>query len=85
MKVLKKNAIKAYKAFHPDWTCRGFQYEVGKTYRKTREVILCQRGFHACTEFLDCFRYYPDLPETKIAEVRCWGDVLKDGTDSKLQ
>ena len=21
--------IKGYKVFNPDWTCRGFQYEVG--------------------------------------------------------
>lgn len=24
--------IKGYKVFNPDWTCRNFQYEVGKTF-----------------------------------------------------
>lgn len=24
--------MKGYKVFNKDWTCRGFQYEVGKTY-----------------------------------------------------
>ena len=26
--------MKGYKVFNPDWTCRNFQYEVGKTYEK---------------------------------------------------
>ena len=25
--------MKAYKIFNHDWTCKGFQYEVGKTYK----------------------------------------------------
>lgn len=25
--------IKGYKVFNPDWTCRDFQYEVGKHLR----------------------------------------------------
>ena len=24
--------VKGYKVFNPDWTCRGFQYEVGKIF-----------------------------------------------------
>lgn len=24
--------MKAYKVFNPDWTCKGFQYEIGKRY-----------------------------------------------------
>ena len=39
-RVLKKNAIKAYKAFNSDLTCRDFQYEVGKTYRHNA-VLKC--------------------------------------------
>lgn len=31
--------MKAYKGFNPDMTCRGFQYEEGKTY-ETDEATL---------------------------------------------
>lgn len=26
--------VKGYKVFNPDWTCRGFQYEVGKIFEQ---------------------------------------------------
>ena len=38
-------------------TCRGFQYEEGKTY-ETDEAALCKKGFHACLAPLDVFSYY---------------------------
>ena len=50
--------MKAYKGFNPDMTCRGFQYEEGKTY-ETDEATLCEKGFHACLAPLDVFSYYP--------------------------
>ena len=50
--------MKAYKGFNPDMTCRGFQYEEGKTY-ETNKAVLCETGFHACKMPLDVFRYYP--------------------------
>ena len=39
-------------------TCRGFQYEEGKTY-ETDEATLCEKGFHACLAPMDVFSYYP--------------------------
>ena len=39
-------------------TCRGFQYEEGKTYKIDGEPELCHRGFHACLKLLDVFDYY---------------------------
>ena len=49
--------MKAYKGFNKDGTCRGFLFEEGKTYEEP-EAKLCESGFHACENPLDCFRYY---------------------------
>ena len=49
--------VKAYKGFNKDMTCRGFQYQEGKEY-KTKNASLCNEGFHACLNLLDCFKYY---------------------------
>ena len=49
--------MKAYKGFNKDMTCRGFQFEEGKTYEE-KEAKLCHAGFHACLNPLDCMGYY---------------------------
>ena len=52
--------MKAYKGFNKDMTCRGFQFEEGKTYEEEK-AVLCNSGFHACENPLDCLNYYsPD-------------------------
>ena len=47
-----------YKGFDENFQCRGFQYEVGKTYTTSEEVALCERGFHACFEPIDALSFY---------------------------
>ena len=74
--------VKGYKVFNPDWTCRGFQYEVGKTFEEDVAPSTCDRGFHFCEKASDCFSYYPFNPENKVAEVIALGDVDSDGTKS---
>ena len=49
--------MKAYKGFNKDMTCRGFQFAEGKTYHEDK-AELCQSGFHACENPLDCLKYY---------------------------
>lgn len=51
--------ITAYKGFEPDLTCRGFQYELGRTFSLPESPRLCERGFHACILPIDVIQYYP--------------------------
>ena len=75
--------IIAYKAMNADMTCRGKQYEVGKTYHEDR-ADCCVAGMHACENPLDVLRYYPLKDSPRFFEVECDGDVDKSGEDSKL-
>src|SRR3546814_7226913 len=59
--------VTAYKAFDKDMKCRGFQYEVGKTYEHDGEVLACNSGFHDCAYPLDVLRHYP--PGTSAFEI----------------
>ena len=84
-KVLKKNAIKAYKAFNINLTCKDFQYEVGKEYHHKDKLELCESGFHACERLVDCFRFYPFREaKTRVAEVLVWGKVKYEDAGVKL-
>ena len=84
-----ENRIKAYKVFNSDWKCRGFQYEVGKTYSLTNDEgelispVLCESGFHACIKVNNCFNYYDFDPDNKIAEVELFGEILGIETDKQ--
>ena len=67
--------MKGYKVFNPDFTCRGFQYEVGKTYEKDVIPDVCKVGFHFCQKLADCFSYYDFNPNNKVAEIEALGDI----------
>ena len=75
--------IIAYKAMNADMTCRGKQYEVGKTYYEDK-ADCCNAGMHACENPLDVLRYYPLKDSPRFFEVECGGNVDKSGEDSKL-
>lgn len=66
--------MKAYKAFDINFKCRDFQYEVGKKY-KTDKAVICESGFHACTNPLDCWNYY-DITNCRYAVVEIGGGGL---------
>ena len=75
--------MEGYKVFEPDWTCRGFQYEVGKTFEEDVTPSCCNRGFHFCKELKDCFNYYPFNPDNKVAKVIAFGEIDEESDDSK--
>lgn len=71
--------ITGYKGFDRGWKCRGFQYEVGKTYEMEGEPKLCERGFHFCTSPLAVLEYY--APTNRFAIVKAdKNDVIYDAT-----
>ena len=75
--------MEGYKVFKPDWTCRGFQYQVGETYEEKFIPICCERGFHFCKDLKDCFSYYDFNPNNKVAKVIALGDIDHSSEDSK--
>lgn len=66
-----------YKVFNPDWTCSGFQYEVGKTYILDGDLQICVRGFHFCKKLSDCFDYDKFDPENKVAVIEASGTIAE--------
>lgn len=74
--------MKAYKGFDKDLKCRGFQYEVGKEYEEGN-AKLCEKGFHACENPLDTFRYYGPT-YSRYCEVDVDDNGERNDADSKV-
>lgn len=75
--------IKGFKVFKSDWTCRGYQYEVGKTFKHNGNIELCGSGFHFCQKASDCFNYYGFDSSNKVAEVLATG-LVESGDDKAV-
>lgn len=75
--------MKGYKVFNSDWTCRGYQYEVGKTYEIAESPKCCEVGFHFCKKLIDCFNFYEFDPNNKVAEIEAIGEIDFNDTNSK--
>ena len=74
--TIKGIEVIAYKGMDFDMACKGFYYEVGKTY-KTYKAELYQCWFHACLNPRDVLEYY--LKE----ETSCYFKVLLSGEITK--
>lgn len=75
-------STKAYKAFNADLTCRGFQYEIGKTYTMDEKPVPCVVGFHACKNLDDIFYYRTPVNKIRICEVELGGIIIKDNDNN---
>jgi hypothetical protein len=73
-----------YKAFDENLQCRGFQFEVGKTYetgKQKDELKLCtDTVFHFCRELykIESVSGYT-ISKSRVCEVIAEGDIVTDG------
>lgn len=76
--TIKGKEVIAYKGMEFNMTCKGFQYEIGKSY-KTDKAELCECGFHACLNPLDVLDYYPRYASSRYFKVKLFGELTKCG------
>lgn len=75
--------MRAFKGFHADLTCLGYQFKEGSVNR-TEEANCRENGFHCAENPLDCLNYYPDWRNSVYYEVDAFGDIDEDEVDSKI-
>ena len=76
--TIKGKEVIAYKGMKSDMTCKGFQYELGKSY-KTDKAELCKCGFHAYLNPRDVLDYYKQTESSRYFKVKLSGEIAKCG------
>ena len=72
--------IRGIKGFDANLKCRGYQFEVGKTYEHEGPTEVCRQGFHACTQDahpLQVLQYYAPAG-SRFCEVIQSGQIATD-------
>ncbi|WP_145564217.1 DUF7666 domain-containing protein [Yersinia aldovae] len=81
---MSKETVITFKGFDQKLQCRGYQFEIGKTFTHEGKVEACGSGFHACEAPFDVFRYYsPDNSRYAVTESFGTIDCEEDG-DTKI-
>lgn len=70
--------MRGYKGTHGDMTCRGFQFELGKTYKAQGEIKMCKNGFHFCENLRSVFAYYPPDYGNRFFEIEAKEPIRRE-------
>lgn len=71
--MIEDQYIIGFKGFDSNLKCRGFQYEIGKTYEYSGGVDtikIGQRGYHFCTNLKHVFNFYSPISNNRFCLVR---------------
>ena len=71
-----------YKGFDSKLKCRGYQFEIGATYKHDGAVSACSSGFHSCSNPWDVLSYY-DIT-SRFAYVEIGGETSTHQDYSKI-
>jgi len=86
--IQQVETVLAFKGFDKDLKCRGYQFEIGKTFEHEGAVKACNSGFHSCENPLDVLNYYPLIGDdgrlNRFATVKASGSISRHGDDSKI-
>ncbi|MGQ3040575.1 MAG: DUF7666 domain-containing protein [Brevundimonas sp.] len=74
----------AFKGTDKDIACRGYQFEVGKTFEHKGHVEACRSGFHACENPFDVWSYYGLGDGNRFFRVSLAGELARHAQDSKI-
>ncbi|MBS0219169.1 MAG: hypothetical protein JSR91_00355 [Proteobacteria bacterium] len=81
---MSEEVVHSIKGFDKDFKCRGFAYEIGKTYEHDGDVVVCESGFHAIGGHpLEVLRYYPPN-KSRYARTTQGGALAPHTEDSKI-
>ena len=81
--TIKGIEVIAYKGMKFDMTCKGFHYEIGKSY-KTDKAELCECGFHAYLNPLSAIDYRMTT-FSRYFKVKLSGEITEsNGFDTEL-
>ena len=72
--------MKGYKAFNSDLTCLGYQYQENQLHVYEGTPVLCESGFHFCTDLQDVLKYYSEST-IKVYEIEASGIITNPEKD----
>ena len=71
------------KGFDKNLQCRGYQFELGKTYTHGSVVKVCDSGFHAVEYGIAAFSYYAPA-DSRYCVIEQFGDMERHYDDTKI-